>query len=495
MKTNNLLAILKTILLGYCFVQLVACGTTKSTASKAVSTVKKSIPDMLENTIEGVVTIGVFETGKRNKAFGFGEKSLSPADVAFKKALDLSGAEGSGSGFMILHKGKKYVVTNAHVIETALEEKGAIQCFSTSREKYPLKIVGGDTFYDIAILAFDGKDPGLETKTLKLAQKEARLGEQVYAIGNPLGTYPYSVTEGIVGGKNRLYTENSLVSGKFGFLQHSASVIWGNSGGPLVNTKGEVVGVNSWIEIKRNQVISQLNFAVDLYVLETIIPEIIEKGRVQRASLGIEFASIRGWFGYGPPVIQSVLSSNSVSKSLASKIGKEVTKINTQPVKSLEDILMVMEFVRAGDIVSIELEDGTIHRLTASTMTEEHLEELTKDFFETYTNYDVSEGGEFVVLTAAMEDALMGEVDEENSYIENKGKEQYALFAAGEAGNFLGGGTQFRVSNLADFGRILRLTSLNGHFDGFVMDENGDTDEICWYIKDEDGNKTKALFY
>jgi len=489
----------KIILWSITYLTLVNCATRQAQIINSelnLPSNKSTIPTMLEQAIQGVVTIAIFETEKRDKSFGFGTKAPSPADIAFKKALDLSGAEGSGSGFIINHQGKKYVITNAHVIERASDDRGAIRCYSTTREEYRMKLIGGDTFYDIAVLAFEEKMPGPEIKTMRFAATEAHLGETVYAIGNPLGTYPYSVTQGIVGGKNRLYSADSFVGGKFGFLQHSASVIWGNSGGPLVDSNGRVVGVNSWIEIKRSQVISQLNFAVDLFVLKIIVPEIIEKSRVQRAYLGLEFAVTKDdFFGYGTPVIQSVAKSSPAYKHLYTKTNEEVKAINEEPIKSLEDILMILEFVRAGDVVDIQLADGSTHQITATTLTNEHLNSLAHTFFDAYTDYKISDGIGYVRLNASSKEAEMGNYEEDATYKTSQGQSIYRLIGAGEAGGLFGGGQQFRVQNIADFGRILRLSSLGGHFDGFIMDEDGNTDEICWKMKDADNRNIKALFY
>jgi S1-C subfamily serine protease len=156
--------------------------------------------------------------------------------VALCKSLWLS---------VTLKNGTKYVITNAHVIENALDEEGSIYVYSINRTKYEVKVLGGDSFYDIAVLEFVDT-PGPEITTVKFKTEEPRLGEPVYAIGNPLGEYPYSVTDGIISAKNRV---RGCYTGKFGFLQTTATVIWGNSSGPLVDAKGDVAGINSQISL------------------------------------------------------------------------------------------------------------------------------------------------------------------------------------------------------------------------------------------------------
>ena len=108
-----------------------------------------------------------------------------------------------------------------------------------------------------------------------------------------MGSYPYSVTDGIISAKNRA---RGGLTGKFGFLQHTATIIWGNSGGPLINEKGEVVGVNSQIAFATapdgSQVLQQqINFSLEPKITERLINEVLNNnGRVKRSYIGLEVA-------------------------------------------------------------------------------------------------------------------------------------------------------------------------------------------------------------
>ncbi len=157
---------------------------------------------------------------------------------------------------------KKYVITNAHVISSASPGKGNITVFSINRDKYDMEVIGGDSFYDLAILAFI-TPPGPELTTMAFRQDEIRIGEPVYAIGNPMGIFPYSISDGIISAKNRV--RNAAPTGRMGFLQSTASVFQGNSGEPLIDMKGLVVGINSQLFATdfagQPEVLSQINFA------------------------------------------------------------------------------------------------------------------------------------------------------------------------------------------------------------------------------------------
>ena len=117
--------------------------------------------------------------------------------------MDITGLSGRGSGFIIQHQGLFYVITNAHVVQQAASDQDLV-VITINGTRYPVRVVGGDSFYDLAVLAFTDK-PGNEIKSLSFRQEMLRVGEAVYAVGNPQGTFPYSVSEGIIGGLNRVF--------------------------------------------------------------------------------------------------------------------------------------------------------------------------------------------------------------------------------------------------------------------------------------------------
>ena len=206
-----------------------------------VSSYPQTVSDILEYALPSVVTVAIFKTEDASRMLGFVDEKMrgDNIDIAYEKILDLSGAKSTGSGFVIERNGEKYVITNAHVIDNASSDKGSIVAYTINRTKYDMELVGGDTFYDIAVLKFLDI-PGPEINTIDFRNTEVRIGEQVYALGNPLGDYPYSVSDGIISGKNRI---RKGIMGKFGFLQTTATIIWGNSGGPLFDNNGKIIGI------------------------------------------------------------------------------------------------------------------------------------------------------------------------------------------------------------------------------------------------------------
>ena len=159
----------------------------------------QNVSSVLEKSLGGVVTVAVYKTAPIKTVLGFRGQSVS--EQAYAKVLDLTGSMGSGSGFIINKNNKLYIITNAHVVEDASDEAGSIYVFTVNQNKYEVKLVGGDSFYDIAILEFVDV-PGEEVSYLEIRNSEPHIGERVFAIGNPLGEYPYTVTDGIISAKN-----------------------------------------------------------------------------------------------------------------------------------------------------------------------------------------------------------------------------------------------------------------------------------------------------
>ncbi len=459
------------------------------------------LSDVLENAIRGVVTIGVYNKGElSNPLMGQGLNGIE--DVAYSASIDFTDATGLGSGFIYEYMNKHYIVTNAHVVENAGSEPGDIKIISIDGEKYNARLFGGDSFYDIALLTFEKSPENNLLKPLKMAEKSPRLGESVFSIGNPLSYYPYSVTDGIIGGKNRLYTNETkeTIKGRFGYLQHSATISWGNSGGPLVNSKGEVVGMNSWIEISRNNVIPQLNFALDVEILNKIIPEMINNGgRLNRVYLGVEFSTVRRFSGISDPVIRSVIPDGTDRSKLEKFIEIPIKTMNKHKIKSLQDILMLMEGLRKGDKVTFKFNNGKSISLKLGEMKTNNMHKHASAFLDQYSQYSIKEIEGTVYLNARKEAPLISLVEKEQEgkqgvgFSEIRGESEYKIIGAGDLGWKGNSGKFYKIRNLHDFACVIRLASMNGYID--VLPESSVKRVIRITMEDELANPIKSLFY
>ncbi|MHC1704078.1 MAG: Do family serine endopeptidase [Tenuifilaceae bacterium] len=227
-----------------------------------------------EKSVDAVVHVMTAYTNSNDYSYGnplydffFGPRNYSNPEPVM----------GSGSGVILTRDG--FVITNYHVISKAQEIKVVLN----DKKSYPAKLVGSDPNSDIALLKISANDlPFLSFGN----SEELKLGEWVLAIGNPFNLTS-TVTAGIVSAKARniRLTDNRFAIESF--IQTDAAVNPGNSGGALVNLKGELVGINTAIASKTGSY-SGYSFAIPSSIAKKIVTDLIEFGEVQRALLGVE---------------------------------------------------------------------------------------------------------------------------------------------------------------------------------------------------------------
>jgi S1-C subfamily serine protease len=429
----------------------------------------QNISDILENSLSGVVTVAVIETKETNELLGY-----RGTNVAYDKKLNLSGFSGSGSGFIIEVNGKKYVVTNAHVVESADDKKGNLCVFSISRKKYPVRVLGGDSFFDIAVLEFISQ-PGNEIKSLTFNDKELRIGEDVYAIGNPMGQFPYSVSEGIISGKNR--TSQLPLTGKFGFLQTTATLTWGNSGGPLINKEGKVVGINSQIFFDQNKRIiqPQINFALECSIAKKIINDIFNNnGLVRRAFCGLEISQRYEVQDYENkvlipidtlPVITNIIPGSPAASVTGITSGAEIRAINGNQVQNINEVQREFEQLLPGQKVEFTLYfKGREQKIFLQTQLLDlpQLTSIGRFLFENQLNGYLSVGSNSEILIKLPDFSSNNQFSEGfttkpgNSSVGKKtGMKEKVLLSAGL--NNDESSQLWRIKKISDVGAILRL--------------------------------------
>lgn len=454
--------------------------------------------DMLDKAIGSVVTVAVYKTDEAKKALGFRNQKTN-AQKAYEKLLDLGSSQISGSGFVVEKNGKKYVITNAHVVENASEEENALYVFSIDRTKYEVKIVGGDTYFDFAVLEFI-TPPGKEISAIKFAAKSPRIGDKVFAIGNPLGEYPYTVTDGIVSAKNRV---RNGMTGKFGFLQSTATVIWGNSGGPLVNIKGEVVGINSQIAFAPRGGDPlwqpQINFALEHEICERLLGDILtNNGLVRRAYVGVEvtqsfeYAEWMSWFGGSPwilsdtlPLVKNVIPGSPAASVLANKVGAQIYSVNGVTVRSNNEVFGEFEKVRPGETVKMVIITAAGQEtveIKTTEITTRNLEQLATYVLEASGQYKLmknDDGSVAVRSTSQSEPVASLGTRSTKGNVAKGGIKQISDFEDGTTYQILSAGvaytnytSKYRVKKLSDLGAALRLTGESGNIHLFVMDQD-----------------------
>ena len=256
--------------------------------------------------------------------------------------------QGLGSGFILNAEG--LILTNNHVVKDATD----IHVRLPDNTEYAAKVVGKDAATDVALIQIVSPPKNLPVVTL--GDSDAlRQGDFVVAIGSPFGLRE-TATLGIVSAKHRAGVGQG---GSYDdFIQTDAAINSGNSGGPLFNLRGEVVGINT--AIVSPQIGSGIGFAVPINLAKSILPQLKSKGRVVRGYMGVAVSELspdlaRG-FGLAPGT-KGALIQNVVPKGPAAKAGLEagdlVTRVNGKPVESSGDLTRQVALVPPGEKVEI----------------------------------------------------------------------------------------------------------------------------------------------
>jgi len=265
---------------------------------------------------------------------------------------------GAGSGFIVSPDG--VILTNAHVVQGANEVTVKLQ----DRREYRAKVLGSDPATDVAVLKIDAKN--LPTVPLGNA-RSLQTGEWVLAIGSPYGLES-TVTAGVVSATGRNLGNESQVQ----FIQTDVAVNPGNSGGPLLNTRGEVVGINSQIYSQTGGY-QGLSFAIPIDVAARIKDQIIATGKVQHAKLGIAIQDVNQGFAdsFNLASPEGALIANvergSAAERAGLKAGDVVRKVNGQAIIGSGDLPGMLAVSKPGDKVALDVwRDGKIVRLNAT---------------------------------------------------------------------------------------------------------------------------------
>ena len=261
-----------------------------------------------------------------------------------------------GSGFIISTDG--YIMTNAHVVDSA--DKITVRL--TDKREFSAKVIGADKRTDVALLKIEAT--GLPKVTVGDPDK-LKVGEWVVAIGSPFG-FDSSVTAGIVSAKGRSLPQENFVP----FIQTDVAVNPGNSGGPLFNMNGEVVGINSQIYTRSGGSMG-LSFAIPIDVATQVADQLRSSGKVTRGRIGVMIQELTSElaesFGLSKPV--GALISHVEKDGPADKAGIEasdvILRFDGKTVGSSGDLPRIVAATKPGSKVVIELwRKGTIRRIT-----------------------------------------------------------------------------------------------------------------------------------
>ena len=264
---------------------------------------------------------------------------------------------GQGSGFIVSADG--VILTNAHVVRDAQE----VVVKLTDRREFRAKVLGTDPKTDVAVLKIEAKN----LPVVKLGKiQDLRVGEWVLAIGSPFG-FENSVSAGVVSAKGRALPDESFVP----FIQTDVAVNPGNSGGPLFNTRGEVIGINSQI-FSQTGGYQGLSFAIPIDVANKVKQQIISGGKAQHARLGLTIQDVNQSFADSfklerpaGALVANVEPGGPAAKA-GLKSGDVILKFNDQPIVASSDLPAFLGLATPGEKASVEIwRQGKRETLTA----------------------------------------------------------------------------------------------------------------------------------
>ncbi|MBC7467739.1 MAG: DegQ family serine endoprotease [Ramlibacter sp.] len=339
-------------------VTAVAAPTTAATSSGApVGTIAP--PDFSQITTRyGPAVVNISVSGMRKTAAEESDPGVLQGDPFefFRRFQQGPGqghgmprnvpVRGQGSGFIVSADG--IILTNAHVVKDASE----VTVKLTDRREFRAKVLGADPKTDVAVLKIEAKDlPVVALGNVK----DLRVGEWVLAIGSPFG-FENTVTAGVVSAKGRSLPDDSAVP----FIQTDVAVNPGNSGGPLFNSRGEVVGINSQIYSQSGGYMG-VSFAIPIDVASSVQKQIVTTGKVQHARLGVAVQEVNqalaDSFNLDRP--QGALVSSVENGSPADKAGLQpgdvIRAVDGQPIVASGDLPAIISRSTPGDTVKLDI--------------------------------------------------------------------------------------------------------------------------------------------
>jgi serine protease Do len=298
-------------------------------------------PEKLSTSFADVakrVGAAVVSIDSKGKAPDVATRETAPADSDdimdfFRRQMPRRPSYSVGSGFFVDAAG--HILTNYHVVEDAAK----ITIKTDAGDEFPAKIVGVDEETDVAVLKIEADR---EMPFVKLADSDqARVGDWVLAIGSPFGLNR-SVTAGIISQTNRETPSTSVFQR---FIQTDAAINRGNSGGPLVNMSGDVIGINSQIATSTGDS-NGVGFALPSNEAAYVFSQILKTGKVRRGYLGVgletvkaEFASVYGLKEAKGAIVVQLRDQQSAAGVAGLKVGDVIVEFNGQKIEGAADLI------------------------------------------------------------------------------------------------------------------------------------------------------------
>lgn len=386
--------------------QLTAPAVTAMPAGQPVDltyAAEKSLPSVvyIKNTqnskVQTVEYSDPFEDFFNDPFGGFFGRGQRGDNGTRKRQVQTPKRTAAGSGVIISQDG--YIVTNNHVVDGADE----LTVTLNDNKEYSARIIGADATTDLALIKIDGK----QLPAIQIANSDnVKVGEWVLAVGNPLGLNN-TVTAGIVSAKAR-----TMGQGVSSMIQTDAAINQGNSGGALVNTRGELIGINAMIYSQTGSNIGY-GFAIPTTIMNKVVSDLKQFGNVQRAMIGIQGSDVNVYvdsekekgnevdLGTMEGIYIAKIVDDGAAAEAGLKEGDVITHIDGKSIKSFGELQNVIAQKRPGDKITINyLRNKKKQSATLTLKNEQGNTKVVKN-----ADIDVL-GGQFRALTNQQKEQL-----------------------------------------------------------------------------------------
>ncbi|MCQ2611763.1 MAG: Do family serine endopeptidase [Treponema sp.] len=458
------------------FAQTESSGKPNVAVSKDSLSIIEALQDVNRSVSSGVlpsvVEIDVTETKTRpSNPFGdipyffFGTPRGNEGDSNRREYKE----SGLGSGVIIRKSGKTYyVLTNNHVAGTATE----IEIKLNDGRKFEGKLVGKDERMDIALVSFESKDNDIPLAALGDSDT-VHTGDICFAMGAPLG-YAQSVTQGIVSALGR---SGGAIGNINDFIQTDAAINQGNSGGPLINIYGEVIGINTWIATGSGGNVG-LGFSIPINNVKRAIDEFISEGKVTYGWIGVSLTELEKDFkeSLGVGNEEGAFAAQVFMESPAAKAGMQagdyVIEIDGRKVKSVDQLVRDVANLRVGQVSKFKVIRGG-KKVDISIKIEERKTEISSNDSKLWPGLIA------VPLTADVRKQLKIDAKAEGVAVVNVIPKTPAAALRIQEGDVITAVNGVKVTTLAEFYAALDITKAKGiNFD--VWNEGGTITTGTW---------------
>jgi Do/DeqQ family serine protease len=354
-------------------------GATAAGGVQALESIQSAYRSVAQTVIPTVVEIDVVDVVKQPAnvnpfQFFFGPQgprgqNQAPQEREFRQ-------QGLGSGVVVRRDGNKvYVLTNNHVVGEADE----ISVKMADGREFKGALVGTDERKDLALVAFETRET---VPVARLGDSDSvQVGDLVLAVGSPLG-FASSITSGIISAVGRNSMPGSDLASFTDYIQTDAAINQGNSGGALVNIRGEVVGINTWIASPSGGNVG-LGFAIPINNAGKIVDQLISKGKVEYGWLGVfignlsqEAATDLGLVGVKGAFVSNIFRGSPADKA-GIQPGDFVTSLNGTPVQDSNQLMRMVGTLAPGDTARFDLlRQGNRLTLTAKITAREQEKDI-----------------------------------------------------------------------------------------------------------------------